>query len=675
MEQTTSPTTDKKRRLNEMEANGGGSGNNNDNNDTSRAAVAGPIIFLNVGGAKRNVRRSLLNALRDASCTTTTTTHGEMGGVAGADDGLGSVCNPLCDVLLAEHWSDVPTTTDADGTVRIYIDRNPQAFDDLLEYIEYGKSFLEEIVNENGGSPGGARLRRLRLEAGYFTVGVFSTDIDDVMFGDPISFRSDSWFTIAGRCERNAAGRVAGWRWANVSGSESVATRHDEGLGICKVQKSGTFLVFFSLHSVAAMALAPGQGYRDESNDEFCTLSIFHENMTKSKDGHWTYPIMRVGAFNYHEGTEALAENPLLFTAACGEPLSLRKGNLLYCEHSSGVCSPAGQTTDGLVARHSNVNDIPHSVKYITLVQAFGDNISKWNVQHGEDLKDEPHIVKWTAGNHDFPSPNGSSISHAILDDKDDTKIRFKKEGHYLLLGRVAARLKKRDFEDDENPSIQLELCTKGSLPLHTIPDLVSFGVGHEDETYNKKLCEYGPINDIIYAEQDSYVCVKAKQGACFTGHGSVPDPIGRIPTQSLTAMRLKPSMWVDRYQISLYNGRIRFERARRYDEKLLEQPPLFSVETDMSEDHIMNALVDCQCVIVGCLCSLIGSNASLLNNEATIVHSQVCKGSGRGSHSFQAILELKKGDCLELHFGGDNSDYCDGGPNVGHLAFAVLDR
>lgn len=47
----------------------------------------------------------------------------------------------------------MPTITDG-GTIRLYLDRNPEAFDDLLEYIEYGKLFLEKII---GGAGGGGR--------------------------------------------------------------------------------------------------------------------------------------------------------------------------------------------------------------------------------------------------------------------------------------------------------------------------------------------------------------------------------------------------------------------------------------------------------------------------------------------------------------------------------------
>lgn len=66
----------------------------------------------------------------------------------------------------------------------------------------YGTLFLKEIIRKDGGADGGARLERLRLECDYFTVGAFSSDIENVMFGDPVSFHSDGWFTIAGQKTR-----------------------------------------------------------------------------------------------------------------------------------------------------------------------------------------------------------------------------------------------------------------------------------------------------------------------------------------------------------------------------------------------------------------------------------------------------------------------------------------
>ena len=73
------------------------------------------ILFLNVGGAKRNIRRSVWNALRDASCGGKTPSLGQGGVEARVEvevnsSGSQNQGNPLCDLVLkgAAHWSDVP---------------------------------------------------------------------------------------------------------------------------------------------------------------------------------------------------------------------------------------------------------------------------------------------------------------------------------------------------------------------------------------------------------------------------------------------------------------------------------------------------------------------------------------------------------------------------------------
>ena len=185
----------------------------------------------------------------------------------------------------------------------------------------------------------------------------------------------------------------------------------------------------------------------------------------------------------------------------------------------------------------------------------FGDSITKWYVKREKDLfeESEPSIVKWMPAPNDFPAPNGCSIG-AYLDEDDDTKIRFKAAGYYLLLGRVASRLKRhtKNILNLHN-NVQLELRTNGGPPLQVNPGIVKHGEfdwnGEDDcVLYNDKMAEYGNINDIIYAEADSYISVKATGGACFALHGMAPELFDRIPTQSLTVIRLG-DMRIDRYK------------------------------------------------------------------------------------------------------------------------------
>jgi len=637
-----------------------------------------PQLFLNVGGAKRNIRRSVWNALRDASCGGKTPSLGQ-GGVEAKEEvefdssGSQNQGNPLCDLVLkgAAHWSDVPTTSDDDGTIRIYLDRNPQALDDLLEYIEYGKVFLKGLISKDDN---GARLERLQMECDYFTVNTLMKDVDDVMFGEAVSFRADGWFRIAGDCLRDEDGDAVNWNWRNVCGNESIATRNSgngRSISICDVKTTGTYLMFFSLHSVAVTALSPTQFYTKDCTDEFVQVSMFHEVMTKSEDGHWAFPLVRCGAFDYRDNEETRENEPLLFTAAFAEPVSLKKGNRLYCSHGYGIMQPWFMKVNDQVVENSFFSlEEPHCLNFITLVRVFGDSIARWSVKCERDPNSEHSIIKWLPAQDDFPRTSQG----AILDENDETKIRFRKAGYYLLLGRVAARLKKK-FNTNESKyygTVRLELRTNGGLPLHIDAEVVSYPNNfNEDLSFNNKMAEYGPINDIIYAESDSYISVRATTGACFARHGTAPSPFGvdKIPTQSLSAIRLDYNMRVDRYQVSLYQNKVSYKRALGGEESVPNQAPLFVAADDRDGLGLLKALEDCRCIVIGCLSCKMGDTVSLYKNNDAIIHSQLCEGSGHGygSHTLNTVVEIKANDTFVIKSRG--SDVQSGG----HLAFLTL--
>eukprot|EP00956_Cyclotella_meneghiniana_P032048 scaffold86284_cov22-Cyclotella_meneghiniana.AAC.1 len=335
----------------------------NSNNSSS------PIVYINVGGAIRNVRRSLLTKLRQVS-------HD----------------NPLCILLLrgAHHWSDVPTTTDRDGTntVRIYVDRNPDAFDDLLEYVEYGVEFLENII-KNNDDEARYRLRKLGLECDYFTVDSLAADVDevtrrmddDVDFGEPVSFRSDGWFSMAGQLSHR--GFNGGWRWNNISGNNrSIASQNtfDRDFGDCVVETTATYLLIFSLHTIATAALSPNRGYTHDDDDEFSRIVVYPGVMTRSDSQFSCYTIARCGAFDYRSDEETRINDPLLYTASFAEVISLRKGNKLGSKHGSGIVKTGrGPPIGAVVTSRSEFPDEPECVHFMKLIRVFGDNMEKWN--------------------------------------------------------------------------------------------------------------------------------------------------------------------------------------------------------------------------------------------------------------------------------------------------------
>ena len=619
------------------------------------STAGGPVVHLNVGGARRDVRRSLLLSLREAS---------RNGGSSA--DGDGGSCNPLCDILLApeEHWSDVPTTADADGTVRAYVDRNPAAFDDLLDYVEFGVAFLRGVL----AGEDAARLARLRAEGDYFTVESLADDVDGLLHGGAATFSSKVWAGVAGRCCRNSRGEIKGWDWKNFSGSDAVAWKNPESspLAFLEMKAPGTYLAFFSLHSVAVMTMPPGH-YTDAANDECAMLSVFHGHRTETEGGHWTYPLLRCGAFDYRADLEKKNSDPLLFTAACAEPVSLRRGNSIYCEHGTDV--PTAGAVNSLVAKHSSFRDNPHCVHFITLVKLPANaSVAKFNAKFAGKSSSEPTTVKWTPAITDFPAAPSTTLT------PDGDGIQFKKEGFYLILGRVACRLRKDVKSDDYNhpPAVELELCTRGGTPLQTLPNVISYPIGIFGEPYEKRAVEYGPINDIVYAEQDSTIRVKAVRGACFSSHGCHPVKFDKLPTQSLSAIRLKSSCRVDRYHIAYVDGAVTLHRSLGVDDLAHEdQSALFSLK---GEGSWLEALANCQCILVGSLSSLVGPVVFLTKNDEEMIGSQVCRDSGRGSHTFSGVIELEEGDCLELGVKEENNSLWGGISDAGHLAFVVME-
>jgi hypothetical protein len=342
---------------------------------TSSNACTGPVVLLNVGGTNRNVRRSLLTSLRDASSS-----------------------NPLCERLLSqtndEHWTaqcQDGIIVDANGANRWYVDRNVDAFDDLLSYIEYGVEFLKHICKE-----GGLRLLRLQKECDYFTVDSFSSDVERApLHGENVCFSVRDYVTIAAQCSRNRHNEITGWSWKSITGNEALLSKFNRrgSLAMAQVETSGVYLVFFSMHSVAVTALLPGHGYK--THDEFCHLCVFRDAMTESMVNEWTYPLLRCGAFDYRTDNESRASNPQLVTAAAADLISLYEGNQVYCQHGHGVVMPPGMdriTT--FVGRHSTHREEPHAVNYMTFIKVSGSNIAKFSVVI-EDASDEPTIVKW----------------------------------------------------------------------------------------------------------------------------------------------------------------------------------------------------------------------------------------------------------------------------------------
>lgn len=514
------------------------------------------------------------------------------------------------------------------------------------------------------------------MECDYFTVDTILNDVDEVMFGEAVSFRSDSLFSIVAQCVHNNEGEIVGWDWTGTRGNESIAAKDrgsgDYPLGIFSVKTTGAYLMFFSLHSIAAKPLKPGHHYIDDIFDEFIRVSIVQEELTANEDGDWNYPLVRCGAFDYRDDRAARRNEPLLYTAAFAEPLLLKNGNQVHFQHASGFETAGLNSVHGIVIERSEFSEEePHCLNFVTLVRVFGDNISKWSPA-ARDPDSEHSFIKWMPAQHDLPN----TLQWAYLDENDKTKLRFRKAGYYLVLGRVASKLRKV-----VNPgnsywgTVRLELRTNGGVPLHIDPEVISYPNDCKDPPPYKKMADFGPINDVIYAERDSYISVRATGGACFSQCEKVPSQFefgNNIPTQSLSAMRLDHDTRVDRYNVSLdhSDGELSFKRVLGGEEGVPNQEPLFAV-VERSGGSKLKALEDCCCIVIGCLSRRMGNTISLFKNYDAIVQSQICdeRWHGYGSHTLNTVVEMKENDVFDIEFGLSESESDSGG----HLAFLKL--
>ena len=109
-----------------------------------------------------------------------------------------------------------------------------------------------------------------------------------------------------------------------------------------------------------------------------------------------------------------------------------------------------------------------------------------------------------------------------------------------------------------------------------------------------------------------------------------------------------------------------------------MEHVPLFTVENGAESEGtsgalkaVIDGMTSCYCIVVGSLSSLSMSNASLLQNGTPLLHSQLCRESGRGAHSFHGVINIKEKDLIKLTVSGMDDCWVS---CCGHLAIMILD-
>ena len=63
--------------------------------------------------------------------------------------------------------------------------------------------------------------------------------------------------------------------------------------------------------------------------------------MADAKWNHWTYLLLRCGAFDHRTDRESRENNPHIIIAVAADLISLQEGYQIYCKHGTGVLTPS----------------------------------------------------------------------------------------------------------------------------------------------------------------------------------------------------------------------------------------------------------------------------------------------------------------------------------------------
>ena len=630
-----------------------------------------PIVYLNVGGKHFDVSKKLLLNSR----------FGEN--------------SPLCAMFADVSSFQSFGHQIVDG--RVYFERDPEAFSDLLQYLRYGKYFLRQEL----GNEGGVRLHRLRLEADFFNVFELEEDLEKLgLCSVPVTFRANEWTSFAatthGSEESDPLAR--NWDWKYHSGSRSILryVKHGEDSthgkltapwGLEHVGDDGTYLVMFRLSSIATPALEPGQGYADMSDDEFVNVGILNPGNLEDQPDYHT--MVRCGMFDYRtKEVRNRDRNQLGFTASFAEVVSLRKGDCLYITH--GQTGLVGRTTASLV---QHVDDV-HSRCFnrLTLIKIHGNCIAKFDRTPKNSGKDDQgsRIANWAPSKMDLPP---TKFHPSLIDGGDAIVTPEDTAGnHHLILGRVATCHTMRDVESFmRSSSMQLKVTTQGGRCLQATSS-TCYGYVSDDWKHGKAAVDYGPINDLVCLTSNDQLSVEASNhNIHLSKHGTRPVPFDKIPCQNLFLLSLSPNLMVDRYRLTYKesNNKVRItrslmERPPDDDDNSAPSIPLF----DIRDDELVAAFGSGEndsmtCVVLGSIPpdpEGTKTDCCLWVNDVVWAVSRIPSSARDGSntprhkHTFQEVLEIKRGDRIRVGHGYARQTQMEHTSFFGNLAFIVME-
>ena len=631
-----------------------------------------PIVYLNVGGKHFDVSKKLLLNSR----------FGEN--------------SPLC-AMFADA-SSFPSFGHETVDGRVYLERDPEAFSDLLQYLRYGTYFLRQEL----ASEGGVRLHRLRLEADFFNVFELEEDLEKLgLCSVPVTFRANEWTSFAATTFKSEQSDplAKSWKWKYHSGSSSILRYVENGddtlqgkftapWGLEHVGDDGSYLLLFRLSSVATPGLLDSQGYLNMNHDEFVNVGILNPGNLEDQPDYHT--MVRCGMFDYRDEKERKQDNDQLrFTASFAEVVSLRKGDCLYVAHGStglvGRSCSLGQDSDNVHSRCFN---------RFTLIKIHGNCISKFDRTQQNSMTDEncPSVATWTQSLTDFPPtpfyPELIDTGRAIRTPRDTAG------NHHLVLGRVATSQKMRNVDNafERSSSMQLKVASQGGRCLQAT-SATCYGYVSDDWKMGKVAVDYGPINDIVCLTSNDQLSVQASnQNIHLAKHGVLPVPFQKVPCQNLFLLSLSPSVMVDRYRFTYKESDYKVKITR----SLMDRPPDENDSTtpsfplfDIKKDELVSAFGGGEDDSMTCI--VLGSippdpegrmvDCCLWINDVVWAVSRIPSSAKDGSntprhkHTFQEVLKIKRGDRIRVGHGYQRHTNIEHSSFFGNLAFIVMEQ
>lgn len=573
-----------------------------------------PVISLNLSGTSMKVSRKLLQ------------------------EKLGQ--SPMWIALLGEegHWKTIKVGDE------IYLERDPSAFADLIQYLRYGKDFLNKIHSDE------FRLQLLRAEADFWLVESLEKDIEELGIDEyPVTFHSNQWVSFA------AIGTVSDWEWQLDKGNPEIATiaQDEDHLGGIEIKQKGTYLMFFRMSTIATSP-TPQPGYDDRV--KVLRSAIFWGS------GNGGHPIIaRCGIFDPRDSDES-GENekfkPMRHTASVAEVVALEEGHVIGFQHGYCHRNFRGYLVSDMCLHPSD----PATMNRFTLIKVCGNSIARYDRVRPTENEYES-VPIWRKAITDFPP---TSFEPSLRDAGRIIEATSKGGGlHHLVLEKLASMFRGESHDSRETYSVRMKVTTKDGVRLHDVP-VIEYPFDFHGWKHATKALDYGSVNDVVFLPEKGHITFETStENVYLAEHGTYPALRRETVTQNLFLLALAPTMKMDRYSISRINGKFKRVLPNRHNRNAAAgtATPLFFLEEDHG-GYTPDALVASNevfgsspttCILLATvpIASFDDPICYLRINYTTVATSLLGEkdvgGPLRPFHFFHEVVELCAGDRIQV--------------------------